>query len=99
MEKNENGYPVKNKDAVAVFNSDTKAGERRLNCRGDMVGGESVGENHTCGGDGSCLDNAALAYVYAPSQRFRMLYSAKDALSHGTLFEELYKPKEVYGRE
>ncbi|MBO7196363.1 MAG: spore coat associated protein CotJA [Clostridia bacterium] len=40
-----------------------------------------------------------LAYVYAPDQRFRMLYSANDALKHGTLFEELYKPMEVYGRE
>ncbi len=55
--------------------------------------------NYTCGGDGSCLDDMSPAYVYAPSQKFRMLYSAKDALAHGTLFEELYKPKGVYGRE
>lgn len=47
----------------------------------------------------SCLDDRPLAYVYAPNQRFRMLYSAPDALDHGTLFEELYKPMEVYGRE
>jgi hypothetical protein len=45
------------------------------------------------------VDSLSLAYVYAPSQRFCMLYSAEDALSHGTLFEALYKPKEVYGRE
>lgn len=61
------------------------------------VGG--VTNNHTCGGDGSCLDNVPLAYVYAPNQMFRMLYTANDALKHGTLFEELYKPMEVYGRE
>ena len=61
------------------------------------VGG--VTGNHTCGGTGNCLDNMPLAYVYAPNQMFRMLYSANDALRHGTLFEELYKPKEVYGRE
>lgn len=61
------------------------------------VGG--VTGNHNCGGTGNCLDNMTLAYVYAPDQMFRLLYSANDALRHGTLFEELYKPKEVYGRE
>ena len=67
------------------------------NGNGGIVGG--VGTNHTCGGRGDCLDDMPLAYVYAPDQRFRMLYSANDALAHGTLFEELYKPTEVYGRE
>lgn len=52
-----------------------------------------------CGGRGDCLDDMPLAYVYAPNQKFCMLYSADDALSHGTLFEDLYKPMEVYGRE
>lgn len=66
-------------------------------CGNGNVGG--VTGNHTCGGRGDCLDNMPLAYVYAPDQMFRMLYSANDALRHGTLFEELYKPKEVYGRE
>ena len=61
------------------------------------VGG--VTANHSCGGRGDCLDNMPLAYVYAPDQAFRMLYSANEALKHGTLFEELYKPMEVYGRE
>ena len=51
-----------------------------------------------CGGGGN-LDGMPLAYVYAPNQRFAMLYSARDALDHGTLFEELYKPMEVYGNE
>ena len=61
------------------------------------VGGD--GTNHACGGRGDCLDYMPLAYVYAPDQTFRMLYTAEDALKHGTLFEELYKPMEVYGRE
>ena len=52
-----------------------------------------------CGEIEDCLDSRPLAYVYAPNQRFCMLYSAEDALNHGTLFEALYKPKEVYGRE
>ena len=56
------------------------------------------GINPGCGGGGRLMDKP-LAYVYAPDQAFRMLYSANDALRHGTLFEELYKPKEVYGNE
>ena len=72
-------------------------GNNGNNGNGGIVGG--VQNNHTCGGDGSCLDRMPIAYVYAPDQVFRMLYSANDALRHGTLFEELYKPKEVYGRE
>ena len=55
--------------------------------------------NGSCGGRGDCLDGMAVAYVYAPDQKFRLLYSASDALSHGTLFEELYKPMGVYGNE
>ncbi len=33
-----------------------------------------------------------LAMVYAPMQTYRMLFSVDEALKHGTLFEELYKP-------
>ena len=43
------------------------------------------------------LKGAPLAYTYAPDQSFRLLYSAPEALAHGTLFEELYIPMEVYG--
>lgn len=39
-------------------------------------------------------EGVQLAMVYAPKQAFRMLYSEADALKHGTLFEELYKPLE-----
>ena len=52
-----------------------------------------------CGGRGDCIDLMKPGYVYAHDQKFRLLYSAKDALSHGTLFEELYKPMGVYGNE
>ncbi len=47
----------------------------------------------------AALGDKPLAYAYVPIQSWRMLYSPSDALAHGTLFEELYKPKEVYGRE
>ena len=91
MEKNINGCPM------------CKRTDRRetLFCNSGEVGGQnqSQNHNHSCGGNGTCLDALPLAYVYAPDQKFRMLYSASEALKHGTLFEELYKPKEVYGRE
>ena len=52
------------------------------------------------GGRGMSHDAASplqLAMVYAPVQHFRAMYSPEDALSHGTLFEELYKPLGVGG--
>ena len=93
MDKNENGYPGGTVGGV------TDQGGCGCNngCSNGNVGG--VTTNHLCGGRGDCLDNMPLAYVYAPDQMFRMLYTANDALKHGTLFEELYKPMEVYGRE
>ena len=45
------------------------------------------------------LDSLLLGYSYTPIQRWRMMYRPEEALSRGTLFEELYKPMEVYGRE
>ena len=102
MDKNENGYPMPDNGGGAVGGVTDGNGCGNCGCgngngNGGTVGG--VGTNHTCGGRGDCLDNMPLAYVYAPDQKFRMLYSANDALAHGTLFEELYKPMEVYGRE
>ena len=38
-----------------------------------------------------------LAMVYAPYQFFTNLYTPEQAMKHGTLFEELYKPLEVGG--
>ena len=99
MDKNENGYPG------GAVGGVTDNGGMNNGCGGGCSGGcgngtvGGVTNNHTCGGRGDCLDNMPLAYVYAPDQMFRMLYTANDALKHGTLFEELYKPMEVYGRE
>ena len=111
MDKNENGYPnnggivggvtdnggftpnLPNGCGCGCQNGNNQNGTNNSN---GTVGGVT---NHLCGGRGDCLDNMPLAYVYAPDQFFRMLYSANDALKHGTLFEELYKPMEVYGRE
>ena len=64
---------------------------------GSALGGQ-CGRNNGAQTDGAC-DEVKLAYVYAPNQKFCMLYSASDALKHGTLFEQLYKPKGVYGNE
>lgn len=99
MDKNENGYP--NMGGIVGGVTDDGFGNGcGCGCgNGGTVGGVTDSNNHTCGGTGNCLDNMLVGYVYAPDQRFRMLYSANDALKHGTLFEELYKPMEVYGCE
>lgn len=89
MAKNENGYPFVK--AGQTVGSNSSAEGEKATSNGQMHSG--------CGGRGDCLDSMPLAYVYAPDQQFRLLYSAKDALNHGTLFEELYKPMEVYGHE
>ena len=109
MDKNENGYPMPDmQNGVVGGVSGGMGGGVGLGggcgngCgNGNSNGNGSVGgvTNHSCGGTGTCLDAKPLAYVYAPNQMFRLLYSANDALKHGTLFEELYKPMEVYGRE
>ena len=51
-------------------------------------------EQNECSGQGWPPAGVQLAMVYAPKQAFRMLYSDAEALKHGTLFEELYKPLE-----
>ena len=42
-----------------------------------------------------CQGRRQLASVYAPIQKWQMLFPTDKALSHGTLFEELYMPLEV----
>ena len=76
MEKNENGY--------SDFNFSNRS---RLNCRGEY----RDNTNGTTAPD-TTLSGKSLAMVYSPYQYFRMMYSPMDALNHGTLFEELYKP-------
>ena len=92
MDKNENGYP-----AMPPSGNGNTGG--MMPPQNGGTGGNGTTQNHHCGGRGDCMDNMPLAYVYAPNQFFRMLYSADEALKHGTLFEELYKPMEVYGNE
>ena len=67
--------------------------------RVDLGNAGQGGSGCAADSDKSCLDNLMPGYVYAPMQKFCMLYSADEALRHGTLFEQLYKPMEVYGRE
>ena len=53
-------------------------------------------ESKPCDGDVKILDTnlvgAPLAMVYSPFQRFDNLFEPEEALCHGTLFMELYKP-------
>ena len=53
-------------------------------------GGGGMGGGCRCEG----CTNRQLAMVYSPMQCWRRLYTPADALMHGTLFEELYKPCE-----
>ena len=47
----------------------------------------------------TCLSNLPLAYSYTPIQQIDTVYDNETALSRGTVFPELYKPKGVYGKE
>ena len=96
MDKNENGYPIVGERARDNGNGCNMGNGCGNGC--NMGGGCGNSANDGCGGN-SPIDSYPLAYVYAPNQNFRLLYSAEEALKHGTLFEELYKPMEVYGRE
>ena len=110
MSKNENGFPVAvynrsaPSDDIAPQKEPAPDGDRQGDIQDSPSQDKKVSpapaELHSgCGGSGNCLDSMPLAYVYAPNQSFRLLYSAKDSLAHGTLFEELYKPMGVYGNE
>lgn len=59
----------------------------------DTQGGECMW------GNDATLGDKPLAYAYVPVQLWRKLYTPEDGLTHGTLFEELDKPKGVYGNE
>ena len=51
-------------------------------------------EQEGCAERPMLCEGVQLAMVYAPKQAFRKLYTEAEALRHGTLFEELYKPLE-----
>ena len=90
MMKDQNGYPIIDRTAHGAVSV--------AKCTQDAFCGDSNG-NMSYQEASDTLVGAPLAYVYAPTQAFRLLYSAPEALKHGTLFEELYKPMEVYGNE
>jgi len=43
-------------------------------------------------GKNNCLASYSLAMAYTPDQIWQNLYCEEDAMSHGTMFTELYKP-------
>lgn len=45
-----------------------------------------------CAGRQNNSEGRQLAMVYSPYNEWKMIFSPEDALAHGTLFEELYKP-------
>ena len=88
MEKNENGYSQ-------WQNNRNTEGDRRGGCSPER--NNMNGMNMKMGSLGSGMNDCAtvqLGMVYSPFQCWRMTYSKEDALKHGTLFEELYKPLE-----
>ena len=90
MERNQNGYPT-----MPRSDGDQM---RRMGCQNGCGGGYTNG----CGSQRDCenmpLDSMPVGYAYGPMQKFRMLYNEENALKHGTLFEELYLPMEVYAK-
>lgn len=98
MERNENGLRVR----IGEDNSRNRnfscpgTGELWNGGQGNQMQNQTQGERGSC--DAECSQKQ-LAMVYAPMQCWRMIYSPADALRHGTLFEELYKPLEGYGHE
>ncbi len=78
MERNENGLSAPNPMTDYI--------------NGRMGGNGERGMGDSCRCEG--CRNRQLAMVYSPMQCWRRLYTPSDALMHGTLFEELYKPCE-----
>ena len=63
-----------------------------------MYGARQEGDMHGNGALASaCGGMPSLAMVYSPHQIFENLYSAEEALEHGTLFIDLDKPWKVGG--
>ena len=114
MKKNENGFPCFNlpsregelqmqKNAVGNQSLDTdfkeKNDDKVMPRQKEGCSQNSRGRDTNNGAEAYECDQVPLAYVYAPMQKFCMLYSTEEALNHGTLFENLYKPLGVYGNE
>lgn len=63
----------------------------------------SMGYTGNCPGAGDvsvpCGSEPQLSMVYSPVQHFRRLYEPTEALTRGTLFEELDKPLDMGGKK
>lgn len=95
MEKNENGYS----EYFSGNRSSTRRSPSGAGCAGrDDYRNENSGSEMGNMENMSCpVNSRQLAMVYSPYQCWRMLYTPDNALKHGTLFEELYKPLEECG--
>ena len=89
MERNENGYPK---------GGGSSSGNNQSMDDGNRIVQENNNESCPESNEATLFDKP-LAYAYVPIQRWRLLYPMEKSLSMGTLFEELYKPMEVYGNE
>ena len=94
MERNENGLRVRGGQSSP---------ERDYACpgTGELWQGDSTVRDG-CSDNSSCAlgcSDKQLAMVYAPNQCWRMIFSPEDAMRHGTMFRELYKPLEGYEHE
>ena len=90
MERNEYGYS--GFSSAKRPSADTDIG--KCPGTGDMWQGEREMTPDELAAAHKACSRHQLGMVYSPYQCWRMLYSADDALNHGTLFEELYKPLE-----
>ena len=91
MERNENGLSslLYRRDTASRFNADAGNG-------GNADPGVEGGGSPRCDGGSPRCDGgqSQLAMVYSPMQCWRRLHTPDEALTKGTLFEELYKPYE-----
>ena len=103
MERNQNGYPngnspmpIPNGNVQMPNPNGNPQGRTRWDGTREGAPRDGIRGRTSCDGSFECMDGMPIGYAYVPIQRFRMLYSAERALSHGTLFEELYLPFGVY---
>ncbi len=101
MEKNEKGYSEYNFTGRGSTSGGCRnsSGGSGCGCGNGCAGGSGGGASGGNAAGGGCMPDAdfggaqrQLAMVYSPYQCWHKLYTPDEALKHGTLFEELYKP-------
>ena len=99
MEKNENGYSEYffGNRSIERRSSNGSGCAGRDTRRNDGIGNGAGMGTETDDGTSCPMNTRQLAMVYSPYQHWRMLYSPDEALDHGTMFMELYKPLEECG--